>query len=119
MLSRSFIDVLFILLLGTIVMLTHAVQLDEVDADLLRMGSGGTRELPAGDIQIVVVADDGFHCDGQTYETTPSLVASLESADPVLVVVDGSVVPHRVVMDTWSELHDAGFEVSLGAKAED
>ena len=36
---RSFVDVLFILLLGTLVMLTQSVQLGAVDTALAKLGS--------------------------------------------------------------------------------
>ena len=119
MLSRSFIDVLFILLLGTIVMLTHSVQLDEVDADLLRLGRDGTRPIDGGDVQVVVVDADGLALGDRRFATPRDLAAELRAGDPVILVVDGAEVTHVQVMAAWETLRESGFDASLGVRGED
>ena len=55
---KSFVDVLFILLLGTIVMLAHSVTIGAVDTELLKIGGGGVSDVQADTVEVVVIDHD-------------------------------------------------------------
>ena len=58
---KSFIDVLFIILLATLVMLTQTVNLGAVDTALAKIGPGGLSPIRADQVQVVVVSQDALH----------------------------------------------------------
>lgn len=113
---KSFIDVLFIILLATLVMLTQSVQLGAVDTALTTLGAGGVSPVSADEVQVVLVGPELVELDGKTWPTADQLAAALRPDDPVLLVTAEADVSHHRVMGVWSDLRDRRFDVKLGAR---
>ncbi len=113
---RSFIDILFIILLATLVMLTQTVDLGAVDTAVARIGPGGISRVRADQVQVVVVGADELQLDGTTWREIDSMGAMIRPLDPVLLVTADAEVSHHRVMDVWSELHQRELDVKLGAR---
>jgi biopolymer transport protein ExbD len=116
MIYKSFVDVLFILLLGTIVMLTESVHIGAVDVELLRLGSGGVSPVRVDEVELVVVSDEALHHGDRSWSEPGELARQLPAWSPVLLVVADRDVPHHRVMSVWSALSAEGLDVSLGAE---
>ncbi len=113
---RSFIDILFIILLATLVMLTQSVQLGAVDTALTTLGAGGISPVSADDVQIVIIGQDQVQFDGATWQTCEQLGNALRPHDPVLLLTADAEVSHHRVMHVWSELRERELDVKLGAR---
>ncbi len=113
---KSFIDVLFILLLSAMVMLTQSVQLGAVDTVLAELGAGGVSPISADDVQIVVVSDDELRLNDRSFAAAEEIAGSLRAGDPVLLVTADAEVRHHRVLGVWSALRHQGLDVKLGAK---
>ncbi len=113
---KSFIDVLFIILLATLVMLTKSVQLGAVDTALTTLGAGGISPVNAGDVQIVIVGPEQVQLDGTTWQTCDELGNQIRPHDPVLLVTADAEVSHHRVMRVWSDLRELELDVMLGAR---
>ena len=113
---KSFVDVLFILLLGTIVMLTESVQLGTIDAALARRGGDGISSVRADEVKVVVVADDDLEHDGRRYPNGAALLSTLGPEGTVLLLPSGEALPHRRMIEIWLQLRDAGLDVRLGVE---
>ncbi len=113
---KSFIDILFIILLATLVMLTQSVQLGAVDTALTTLGAGGISPVSADDVQIVIIRQDEVELDGTTWKTCDELGKVIRPNDPVLLVTADTDVSHHRVMHVWSELRDRDLDVKLGAR---
>ncbi len=114
--SKSFIDVLFILLLGTLVMLTQAVQLGAVDTEVAKLGAGGISPLRADEIQVIVVREDDLWLDGRPSVQVHEVIARIRPQDPVLLITGDRTVSHHRVMAIWSALRERQLDVKLGAQ---
>jgi hypothetical protein len=114
--TRSFIDILFILLLGTLVMLTHSVPVGAVETELVRLGGGGVSPIRSEDIQLVVVGAERVRTVDRSFGDPHELAATLPPRAPVLLVVDDRLVSHHRVMLVWSVLRGHGHRVQLGAE---
>jgi len=113
---KSFIDILFIILLATLVMLTQTVNLGAVDTAVATIGPGGISPIRADRVQVVVVSQDTLHVDGTTWREIDSMGAMMRPHDPVLLVTADEHVSHHRVMHVWSELHHRKLDVKLGAR---
>lgn len=113
---KSFIDVLFILLLGTMVMLTQSVRLGALDTDLARIGGEGISPVRADQVEVVVVGEHGLVHEEQPCQDTASLAARLRPDRPVLLITADRDVRHHRVLDVWLALRDLGLDVKLGAE---
>ncbi|MCP3903427.1 MAG: hypothetical protein GY715_07300 [Planctomycetes bacterium] len=113
---KSFVDVLFILLLGTIVMLTQVVSVGAIEAELLKLGGGGVTPIRGDDIEMVVVDDDVIRHREDAWEDVDALAEALPADAVVLVVVAHGDVRHHRVMKAWSDLAAHGLDVRLGAE---
>ena len=116
---RSFVDVLFILLLGTLVMLTQSVQLGAVDTALAKLGSGDISPVRADEVQVVAVGEETLLLDGETLPTIDALLERLRPGDAVLLVTAEADVRHHRVLNVWSSLRKHVSDVKLGAKPVD
>jgi biopolymer transport protein ExbD len=114
--ARSFIDLLFILLLGMLVMLTRSVEIGAVRTDLLRVGGGAVAPVRASDVQLVTIGAVAVTLDGLETGDARELLDRLRADDPVLLVAAEADIPFRRVMDVWSTLRDGGHDVRLGAE---
>ncbi|MHC5002774.1 MAG: hypothetical protein ACYTJ0_06590 [Planctomycetota bacterium] len=113
---KSLIDVLFILLLGTIVLLAHSVHIGAVDAEPLRLGGGAVAPVRAADVELVVVDETGLDHDGRRFALPDELAGSLRPDATVLLIVADEQVSHHQVMAVWSALSARGLDVGLGAE---
>ncbi len=83
---KSFIDLLFILLLGTIVMLTQSVHLGAVDTVVTKLGAGGISPVRADEVRVVVVRDEELWMEDRTWTDAAALAGGLDPSDVVLLV---------------------------------
>ncbi len=113
---KSFIDILFIILLATLVMLTQSVQLGAVDTALTTLGADGISPISADDVQIVIIGQDQVELDGTTWKTCDELGKAIRPNDPVLLLTADAKVSHQRVMRVWSELRERELDVKLGAR---
>jgi biopolymer transport protein ExbD len=113
---KSFIDILFIILLATLVMLTQSVQLGAVDTALTTLGAGGISPVNVDDVQIVLIRQDEVELDGTSWQTCDELGKVIRPDDPVLLVTAEADVSHHRVMHVWSQLRDRDLDVKLGAR---
>ncbi len=113
---KSFVDVLFILLLSTMVMLTQSVQLGAIDTVIARLGSGGISPISADEIQVVVIGEEELQLAGRTWARIDELVQEVRPEDPVLLVTADGDVRHHRVLSVWSALVERGLDVKLGAR---
>jgi len=118
-LNRSFVDLLFILLLGTLVMLTQSVQLGAVDTAVAKLGSGAISPVNAGEVQVVAVGETSLVIDGEAVESIDTLLARLDGHRAVLLVTAEADVRHHRVLEVWSKLAEHGLDVKLGARPSD
>lgn len=120
MISKSFIDVLFILLCATIVLLSESVHVGAVATEPARIGSGGIDPVQQEDVRIVAVGPSYVNLDDQRLDMPlPRItnVAGMDDRQACYVVVPAEKgVAHQRVMDVWSELQQQGVDVRLGAK---
>lgn len=120
--NRSFVDLLFILLCGTIVLLSQSLQIGAVDAAPAKVGGGGISEVRADEVVLVVVGKDritvrgpqGASIELADHEQLPGHV---EPGRCVLLVPGDEQVSHHRVMQVWSVCRDAGMTVKLAAVA--
>ena len=123
--GKGFIDILFILLCGTIVMLSQSLQIGSVDIDPAKVGTGGTTAINPDDIQLVVVTENALQLvakDGGeniTANSVSELKNLLDSECCILLSVENEKVSHQKVMSTWSQCQQAGWQVKLAAQEED
>jgi biopolymer transport protein ExbD len=115
MISRGFIDLLFILLCSTIVMLSESVRLGVFEAAPARVGGGGVAAIDADTVVVVTVGAEELRvADGLV---TPEQVAERLGAGRTAVLVPASAqVTHHRVMAAWSALRLAGAAVQLGVE---
>ncbi len=113
---KSIIDILFIILLATLVMLTQSVQLGAVDTAFTTLGAGGISPVSADDVQIVIIGQDQVELDGMTWQTCDELGNAIRPHDPVLLLTADAEVSHQRVMRVWSELRERELDVKLGAR---
>jgi len=111
---RSFIDVLFILLLSAIVLLSQSTQIGELETAPARIGQGGISPIRAEEVRLVAVATDGLALDGQRFSRIERLDGALPPGAPVLLVTERADVAHQRVMEVWSALRERGRDVRLG-----
>ncbi len=121
MLTRSFIDLLFILLCGTIVLLSQSLPIGAMESAPARIAGGGLSDVRLDGTALVAVAEghlalarpDG---DGREFADADALHAALPPGQVVLLVAAEEGIRHHRVMQAWSELHQRGRRVQLGAQ---
>ena len=121
--NRSFVDLLFILLCGTILLLSQSLQIGAVDTTPAKIGGGGISEVRADEVVLVVVAVDQITLqrqDGTTIELADheQLSSHVEPGPCVLLVPGDEEVSHHRVMQVWSACRKAGVVVKLAAVPE-
>ena len=116
MITRGFVDLLFILLCSTIVLLAQSIPLKGLMAEPAVAGSGGTRPLDSDKVVLVSV-------DESTLATTTSTGTRLDELDQpatpstVIIVPATNEITHHRVIDIWREAREAGFKVELGVQS--
>ncbi len=113
---KSFVDMLFILLLGTMVMLSQSVQIGALDTVMAKLGSRGISSVRADEVQVIVIDKDGLRFEGETWEDIEQLAERIRADDPVLLVTADREVRHHQVMAIWMALRHRELDVKLGAQ---
>ena len=117
---KSFVDLLFILLCSTIVMLSQSIQVSSMDIAPAQMGSSSLSEVNADDVVLLAVYENKCEivaADGQAQQFSD--VRQLLDAIPqqkclLLSAADASISHHRI-MSVFSECVDIGYAVKLAA----
>lgn len=120
--NKSFVDLLFILLCGTIVLLSQSLQIGAVQAEPAKLGGGGVSAVRAADTQLVTVAEDSLvlvndHRAPRPLVSLDALADAVATEKCVLLVPATAAVTHHRVMQVWSECRRAGLAVKLAATA--
>lgn len=116
MLTKGFVDLLFILLCATIVMLSRSVQLGSLELAPARVGAAALSRVHAEDVRLVAVAADHLAEDGRRFADVGALIESLEPGQCVLLSPADAALPHRRVMAVWSSLDARGVDARLAAE---
>ena len=114
--ATNLIDLLFILLCGTIVMLSQSIQLKGVEATPAQVGGGAVSDIHADDVKIVAVSLKTLAMEHQTFNSVPELSAKLTPKDVVVLVPGDEKVSHHRMMQLWSALQEKGHRVQLGVR---
>jgi len=114
-LPTSFVDLLFILLCGTIVLLSRSIYLAGLEPEPAEVGAGGVSEIRAADVRIVAVSEAGLQFEGSD-ATFDQVTRQLASSDVVVVVSADDRVSHHRMMAVWSDFAAAGRDVQLGVR---
>ena len=117
---KSFVDLLFILLCGTIVMLSQSLQVGSMDIAPARMGSGSLSEVRADNVILVVVyegkceivAEDGRK---QQFSDIRQLQGMILPGKCLLLSAANEDVSHHRIMNVFSSCVDIGYAVKLAA----
>lgn len=118
MISRSFVDLLFILLCAALVMLANSSQLRVADATPAKVAGGGRLDLAGRDLRVIVVDDGAITLDGDHWDAETPPPGRLAATDRVVVVPADDAVSHHRVLRVWSRLRALGLEVDLGVLPE-
>ncbi len=113
---KSFIDVLFILLLCTMVMLTQSIRLGAIDTVVARPGAEGISPVRADEVQIIVIGPDELKFEGRSYPHVESMAHRIKPHYPVLLVTADQAVRHHRVMSIWMTLSGLSLDVKLGVQ---
>ena len=114
--SKSFVDVLFILLCGTIVLLTESVQVGSVDTAPAEVGAGGVSEIRADQVRPVVVTEKAITVDEQPYARPGEAAKNLGPREAALLVPGDRELSHHRMMAVWSAFQERGVRVRLAAE---
>ena len=120
---KSFIDLLFILLLSTFVLLSESVRMETVDANPASVQGGGNGiDDPAEAVEVAVLPGGRVSVAGEELADAEA-AARVEPGRWVLLVPGASEgaggsegLDHQRVMDAWSALRAGGLDVRLGVK---
>jgi hypothetical protein len=115
MMGRGFVDLMFILLCSTIVLLAQSIPLRGLLAEPAVAGIGGTR--PIDGVDVVLVSIDASTVS--TAEHTGSTLDALElPRGPITLILlpATSTVSHHRVIDVWRTAQASGYRVELGVK---
>jgi biopolymer transport protein ExbD len=114
MISRSFVDLLFILLCAAIVMLANSSPLRVAEADPAKAAGGGTLDLAGRELRLLVVGETELWIGEELVDKGTPLAQRFARSDRVVIVPQAASVTHHRVIDVWSSLQAAGIEADLG-----
>ena len=119
MLQKGFIDMLFILLCATIVLLSESIRIGTVEAKPAEVGGGAVSEISMNQVRLVIVQAEGLIFEEKPYAQFTELVkANRWLGDECAVLVpEAEDVTHHRMMKVWSDFQEAGYQVKFGAKA--
>lgn len=117
---KSFVDLLFILLCSTIVMLSQSIQVGSMDIAPATMGSGSVSEVRADDVVLLavyegkceIVAQDG---QSQRLSDVRQLEAIIPPGKCLLLSAANDKISHHRIMSVFSSCVDIGYAVKLAA----
>ena len=117
---KSFVDLLFILLCSTIVMLSRSIEVGAVEINPAKVGSGSVSEVRADDVRVVSVnkltvtlSDDSDRVI--EFEDVTKAAAAAGPDKCILLSAATEEVTHHRIMQVWSDLIKAGKKVKLAA----
>ncbi|MEM8738331.1 MAG: hypothetical protein AAGG38_07630 [Planctomycetota bacterium] len=117
--NKSFIDLLFILLLGTFVMLSESLRVGAIETAPADVGGGGAVVDDPGSARVVVVNRETLSLEDEPMPGVDRLVAELGADEFVLLTPGRKDVVHQRVMEVWAELDRRGVEVKLAVQPAD
>ena len=115
MICRGFVDLLFILLCSTIVLLAQSIPLRGLLAEPAVAGTGGSRPLGGDEIVLISVSDSELATTTATGTRLDELALPSSSSTIIIVPATESITHHRVI-DVWKQARDAGYRVELGVQ---
>lgn len=115
MITRGFVDLLFILLCSTIVLLAQSIRLNGLAAEPARVGSGGSRILNDERLVLVSVHESFLLTENGSFANVDALHDQRFQGTLILVPADKSISHHRI-MDVWREAEIRGLNVELGVE---
>jgi hypothetical protein len=115
--SRSFVDLMFILLCAVISLVAQATNLRSLRIDPADAGTGGTRAVAGSSIEVVAVSDEALDFRGQRLTSADEVRAASDPDMLLLLVPEHERVSHHRVLALWRDLTRLGLRVELGVKA--
>jgi biopolymer transport protein ExbD len=112
--SKSFVDILFILLCATIVLLSQSLQVGAVKTAPAEVGGGAISPVKADEVRAVVVNQKDLLIDGVSVGVQ-GLKGKLESHECALLVPGDEGLSHHRMMKVWSDLRAMDVTVKLAA----
>ena len=113
---KSFIDLLFILLLSSIVLLIQSVHVGSIDVAPAEVGFGGVSRVQANQVQVVVITKRGLKLEDREWADARKLAERIPPGDTVLLIGSHDGVRHHRVMRVWSQFQESGVDVKLGVE---
>ncbi len=115
-LSRSFVDVLFILLCGMIVLLSESIRIGSLEVDPAELGSGGIDRLTAEEVNLLVVDDKQLLFEDQSFQDIAAYLAASKQLPGALLVPRHAEVSHHRMMRVYDTLTEQGIDVRFGVE---
>ena len=117
---KSFVDLLFILLCSTIVMLSQSIQVSSMDIAPAKIGSGSLSEINADDVTLLAVYENKYEIvidDGRTQQFSDirELQATIPQGKCLLLSAAEENISHHRIMSVFSQCVDIGYTVKLAA----
>lgn len=119
MITKSFIDLLFILLCATIVMLTQSVQVGTVSTAPAEVDGDQLAEHDKPEMRVVVVGSESLYLDGEPVARAAEIAPQIDPRAMAVVMPRDDGLSHHRVMAVWSDLRELGVDAQLGAVQED
>ena len=113
--TRSYLDLLFLLLCAALVLAQDA-GLAVVDGRPVRLGGGGLSSVRASGLRRVVVEREGYRAGPAQAGSLEELIQGWPSATVVLVSPQDEALPHDRVMRAWSRLRELGMDARLAVR---
>ena len=115
---KSFVDLLFILLCSTIVMLSRSVEVGAVEMNPAKVGSGGVSEVLSDDVRVLAVNQLTVTLSTESgeaieFKDTAKAATAAGMGKCILLSAANEEVTHHRIMQVWSELVKAGQKVKL------
>ncbi|MEM9065170.1 MAG: hypothetical protein AAGB51_06725 [Planctomycetota bacterium] len=117
MIGKSFVDLLFILLLGTLVMLSRSIEVGSLDTAPAEVGTGGSAPENIDRACVVVVGDESVGIGSEEGIPDADAASRIEAEQWVLLVPAHESLSHHRMMAVWSVMNDAGYTVKLGVRS--
>ena len=115
MINRGFVDLLFILLCSTIVLLAQSVRLEGLAAEPAMAGSGGNRSLAGQELILVSVFESHIETRDGAMKRIKDIQRD-EGTETVVLIPANKGISHHRIMDLWREAGRLGMTVELGVE---
>lgn len=112
MIGKGFVDLLFILLCGAIVMLAQSVRLGAIPSDPAE-ADAETESVSGGDVVVMVVGTDWIGIGERRFSSIEEAALAAGTIDVVMVPADRSVAHHRMI-EVWDHITDEGRVARFG-----